>query len=247
MFDVEHIEYRFLILGDHKVGKKSLINRFKTMNSTRTYELHDIEAEKEYNKKIKDESLKKKIMTFAKTLTISQFNLDLRFHYIPPAHEKIQVNSYTEDPEENENTHNLNFDKMKRKIEKIIMKPSKTADCRIIFLFLFDLNDFRTFETAKLYYEEIDRFLNISNNYYKALIGSKVDVKTPFTNDEKSILQNFITENIFGYYEVSSKLFFQFEKYFEKMWFDLFEETNEHFSSKYFKERFNNIMTLRQT
>ena len=42
MSDIENIEYRFLIIGDEKVGKKSIINRFKSMNSTRTYEYEDI-------------------------------------------------------------------------------------------------------------------------------------------------------------------------------------------------------------
>jgi GTPase SAR1 family protein len=247
MFDIERIEYRFIVLGDHKVGKKSLINRFKSMNSTRTYEFEDIEAEKELYRKTKDEGVRKKIMTFAKTLTISQFSMEMRFFYVPPAQEKIAMNNYTEDPEEGENTHNLNFEKMKKRIEKILMKPSKTSNCNYVFLFLFDLNDFKTFEFAKLYFDEINKFINIDTNYYKVLLGTKVDIKTPFTNDEKNSLNAFITEYNFNYYEVSSKLFFPFEKYFEKMWFDLFEQTDDHFSSKYFKERFTNIMNLRQT
>ena len=81
----------------------------------------------------------------------------------------------------------------------------------------------------------------------KILIGNKVDLKNPFSNHEKQSLNSFLESTNIKYYEISSKLFFQFEIFFEKLFFCLFEKSNEQYETKYFKERFNNIMTLRQT
>lgn len=248
MSDIEHIEYRFLIIGDHKVGKRSIINRFKTMNATRTYEIEDAEASIDYNKSVKDEEMKRKIMTFYKTLTISQYYMELKFFYIPAADEKStdKKNEYNEELENNKG-HMMNFDKVKKSVEKILLKGSKSSECNLVFMFAFDLNDFNTFEIAKLYYDELSKYINAYDNNFSVLIGNKVDLKNPFETKEKESLENFIETNSINYYEISSKLFFKFENFFEKLFFDTFEKTNEQFKNKYFKERFHNIMTLKQT
>ena len=150
MTDVEHIEYRFIIIGDQKVGKRNIINRFKTMNATRTYEIEDQEGTNEANSNIKDDSMKRKIMTFYKTLTISQFYMELKFYYVPPAEEKSsdKKNEYNEELENNKG-HMLNFENVRKTVEKIMTKGSKAAECNHIFMFVFDLNNFlRSFRFA---------------------------------------------------------------------------------------------------
>jgi GTPase SAR1 family protein len=248
MTDVEHIEYRFIIIGDQKVGKKSIINRFKTMNATRTHDIEDAEGSFEANKNIKDETMKRKIMTFFKTLTISQFYMELKFFYVPAADEKSndKKNEYNEELENNKG-HLLNFDKVKKIVEKIMTKGSKAVECNHIFMFVFDLNNFASFEIVKLYHEELSKYIQAYNSNFSVLIGNKCDVRTPFEIHEKEMLESFIETNNVNYYEISSKLFFKFETFFEKLFFDTFEKSNEQFSTKYFKERFHNIMTLKQT
>jgi hypothetical protein len=216
------------------------------MNATRTYEIEDIEATIEDSKN-KEEN-KRKLMTYYKTLTISQFYMELKFFYVPPADERSndRKNEYNEELENNKN-HMLNFEKVKKTVESIMMNGSKSSECNLIFMFIVDLSDFNTFETVKVYHEELSKYINAYNNNHSVLIGNKVDMKNPFTDDEKKSLEMFIEVNAINYYEISSKLFFKFETFFEKLFFDTFEKSNEQFSTKYFRERFHNIMTLKQT
>jgi hypothetical protein len=218
------------------------------MNATRTYEIEDIELNNEYNKNIKDETMKRKFMTYYKTLTISQFYMELKFLYVPPAEERSsdKKNEYNEELE-NKNDHMMNFEKVKKTVESIMMKGTKSSECNLIFMFVFDLNDFNTFETVKNYYDELSKYINAYNNNCSVLVGNKVDSKNPFTEIEKKSLELFIETHSINYYEISSKLFFKFEPFFEKLFFNTYEKSNEQFSTKYFKERFHNIMSLKQT
>lgn len=187
---------------------------------------------------------------FTKVLSISKFTIDLRFFPIINA-EKFKYNENIHDElEELEKEHQMKFDKVKSDLEKIIMKasrPNMSFETKFVFVFVFDLENFETFDKIKVYYEELNKFLSIDDKHYKILLGNKLDRKTHFKSNQKENLFNFIEKNNFKYYEVSTKMFYNFEILFENIFFDNLMDLNEEFKSDYFKERFNYVMKLRPT
>jgi hypothetical protein len=54
-------EIRLYLIGDHSVGKKSIVKRFKTLNCSKTNEHFEEEEEKKNKKKEKKKKKKKKM------------------------------------------------------------------------------------------------------------------------------------------------------------------------------------------
>jgi hypothetical protein len=264
MSDIENIEIRICLIGEESVGKKSIIQRFKILNSSMTLEDPKLSDHKKNelkeitSKNLTDTFFSKKytgrekmklqsLINFTKVLTISNFNLELKFFPISPA-DNIEFADKINEEDEALREHKLKFDNMKSELERIIMKQptNPLAEVKFLFLFVIDLKNFESsFEKIRIYYDELNKYLNIEKQYFKAFIANKVDVKN--INIPREELNQFLTSHSFNYYEISTKMFFNFEKFFEKLFFDVLESSNESFSTKYFKERFNYIMTLRPT
>ena len=47
------------------------------------------------------------------------------------------------------------------------------------------------------------------------------------------------------YYEISTKIFFNFEKLFEKIFYDLLHNIDPYFNNKFFKEKLSNILMIK--
>lgn len=195
---------------------------------------------------------------FIKILTVSKFRFELKFFPISSADVDIQDNKMKEEEEEDEELekdHKLNFNKVISGIEKVINLPTTVqgAELRILFLFVYDITNFpESFEKIKIYFTELkDTVEAKSFNATKhiALIGNKVD-SIPKQFDRKEV-NNFLRENssssFINYYEISTKMFFSFEKFFEKIFFDIFGEMYDAFLTDYFRERFSNVLSLRET
>jgi hypothetical protein len=277
MSDHENIEFRFILIGEPDVGIKNIINRFKILNCSSTIdhsttnnnnllkkqvpEIKEVVTmNKTYSQSLSQQSQsqsltgtnfqKRKLINienYTKVLNISNFNIELRFFDIPSA-ERVQFNdNLNEEMEEVEKNHKMKFDKVKNEVQKVILKSSKPyTEVKYVFLFVFDLSKYETFEKVKIYYEELNKNLRIDDQHFKALIGNKVDIKVPFKVKESNF-EKFVENNNFNYYEISTKMFFSFENFFQRIFFDLFEKVNEHFPTTYFKERFSHVMTLKPT
>ena len=61
-------EIRLYLIGDHSVGKKSIVKRFKTLNCSKTNEHFEEEEEKKNKKKEKKKKKKKKMKKKKKPL-----------------------------------------------------------------------------------------------------------------------------------------------------------------------------------
>ncbi len=249
MSDIENIEIRVMLIGDDYVGKRAIISRFKILNSSAT--LHNLTDKNEpffsdkYNANQKKKLLS--LIDFSKLLTISNFNLEFKFFPISTA-DKIEVGDVISEDDELLRANKMKFDNIKSEIEKIMIKPPRiqNAEVKCLFMFVMDLSRFEeTFEKLKIYHDTLNKFYNIDQNHAKVLIGNKVDIKDNSIN--RHVIDEFSMKNRFIYNEISAKMFFNFEKFYEKLFFDTYENDNPGFSTKYFKERFNYVMTYRQT
>jgi len=270
MSDIENIEIRFCLIGEPQVGKSSIISRFKILNSSQTIKWNN-HAEKSQseikipNSPSRHENILKgneadnnkrkthkedRNQNFSKILTVSKFRLEFKFFPISPAVVDVRDNRMKEEEEEDEEMekdHKLNFEKVKSEIEKIINQPTtiKGAELKIIFLYIFDISNFpESFEKIKIYKEVIEG-KNFNSSHHQVLIANKID-SIPKNFDRKEVT-HYINESSLRYYEISTKMFFSFEKFFEKLFFDVFTDMYDSFNTEYFRERFNNIMILKET
>lgn len=276
MSDLENLELRVCLIGEQDVGKRSMISRYRMLNTSQTItwnNSHKNQIEKaqsnlgNYDSNIRSQdenkinknknenktSTQDSLNNFSKILTVSKYRIELKFFPISSAVLDLKENKVNDDEEEDEEVekdHKLNFNKAKSDIEKIVNLPTKNgAELKIIFLFVFDMNNFpESFEKIKIYRDELKDSIqsrNFLSNNYNALIGNKVDA-IPRNFDRREV-NNYLRETDLQYYEISTKMFFSFEKFFEKMFFDLFANMNEDFNSEYFRERFHNVLLLRET
>src|SRR5690606_21259315 len=88
------------------------------------------------------------LINFSKILTISNFNIELKFFPISPA-DNIEFADKINEDDEAVKEHKMKFDNIKSELERIILKQPNNplAEVKFLFLFMVDLNKFdHTFE-----------------------------------------------------------------------------------------------------
>ena len=270
MSENENYEIRIYLIGDPLVGKNSIAQRFLKLNTSKTVEdnffLKKNPKElykKSNNDKYKQMSNEKKleirkevqrleVQKTAKEISINGFNIILNFFPICEAEklENLKEEHLAKEEEEDyefEQYYRISLRKMRNQLYNNLTKQKKYENSIIehIFLFIFDLNDFITFERLEIYYYQLEKYFQISDNFKKALIGNKLDIKSFLKKPQQKRLDDFISNNNFNFYEISTRMFFNFEKFFEKLFFDLLGGLNENFSKENFKSRFNLLINKR--
>ena len=264
------IDLRIILLGDSNIGKKSLAHRFKILNSTETREisLKDLIKKKKLPNKLKvtkliknnnqlSEEEKKDILKEDKRIDLMRFTKIFRMEinsihvsFCPCPDAEILDYDYVPKDEDDENYEfekefKISIRNINKSIKDIIMRPpdDSRATIEILFLLCFDLSNFSSFENLVIYFSQINKNLNITKNDFKlALIGTKLDSKKPMKNEEKENFENFRKQLNLNYYEVSSLMFFNFEKFFEKLILDIYGDVFPFFQNEVYKNIFHNIL-----
>jgi len=228
----------------------------KTISKNEYEDLQELTT-KDQKSNIQKTFLQKKIenlTNFTKIFHIANTYFELNFFNCPTA-ENLQFSDKINEEDDVERMHKMKLDKLKKFIKTEIQKPSKfDVEVKFLFMFVFDITNQKTLERIKIYYEELNKIflLNVekssnSKTYFHVLIGNKIDLKLPYENIDRDFLESFISQNKFNYYEISGKLNYNFEKFFEKMFFDLFVKYFNCFSSDYFKNRFVKLLNTTRT
>ena len=270
----KNLEIRILIIGEAGVGKKTITKRFKLLNCTETKETsfsklllkpnesksvkkgnytYDTELEEilleEERQKQKKEEIRLKLMNFIKIYKIDLDIIEISFYPVADA-EPLPMDYIPKDDDEDyifETEHKISLRKLNNEIAKILMKPLShiSNQLELIFFFCFDLSDKNSLEQLGLYYSQINKNYNLKNHSHSILIGNKLDKKN-VDNEFQERINNFINENSMKYYEISTFMFFNFENFFEKLFFQIFGDCAS-FSQKPFKENFHNILAKKST
>ena len=84
-----------------------------------------------------------------------------------------------------------------------------------IFVFMYDLSDFTTFERMMLYYDSVNRRFKLHENKAKCvIIGNKSEKKMLFNKEDLEKMDSFYHLNeSFQKFEISNKLHFNFSKF----------------------------------
>ena len=291
----ENFELRIILIGENGVGKKSIVNRFRLLNCTKSKEIKnknvplkekDLNCSKEKsnenknfiftdktkskkNLKLKvqqDEDLTKEeiqqkkldlrteekrinLMNFSKIYKIEMNFIEIKFY---PCNEAKPLPFDYDLKEEDifyefEKQYKFSIKELLKELQEIIISPTDNLNTQIEFLFLlcFDLSNINSFEKLLIYFNQIEKHLNLSSNFKIALIGNKLDKKNPMIDEQKEGIYNLVKQLKTQYYEISSLMFFSFEKFFENLIFDNFGDL-PIFSSLDAKKNFIDILTQRQ-
>ena len=232
---------------EKKNKKKDNIN-IQSNNETKTKTKSEAEefTKDEIDQKkmeIRREEKRQELMNFSK---IYKFNMNrLEIHFYPCIEAQPLAYDYElkEDDEfyEFEKEYKLTIKPLIKELEHIIVKPSENENSQVEFIFLlcFDLSDIKSFERLLIYFTLIEKHFKLSSNFKIVIVGNKLDKKNTMNNEQKEGIENLISQLNTKYYEISSLLFFPFEKFFELLLLDNFSHLpmfSKEQSRNYFHE-----------
>ena len=280
-----YFEYRIFLIGEPKVGKKSIINKINNSPCTQTIKYQKKKEKKKNSKskdkfkiknmKIKDNNLENKTdekkeekneeknkNNIVKLYNILKFKITLISYYIKPAipipidydndeqdsdyeiesNQKIILKDIKKSIKENLYSTELKIDEHSLKDYQIII--------RNLFFFVFDLSNYSSFEYLISYFNSLNKYFsfnNEENNISCILIGNKLDKKIIFDQEQQNDLNNFIKKFQIPYYEISTRIFFPFEKIFEKILLENLSQIESSFKKEHIIQNMKQIFENKST
>lgn len=199
------------------------------------------------NKYLKEFEQNEKLYNFKKVIKVPLFTtLDNKFYNIEPTYPILFDDFNKSELDEVERVHKMKFDACKADINNLLTKPNKTNPV-YIFCFVFDLSNFSSFEKIEVYYKELERVYNFKDKYKQILVGNKLDLAFNFKDEEKEKIKIFINEHNLKYYEISTKMIFNFEIFYASLFYTLFKNESPMFLDKFFMESFHHILNFKET
>ena len=196
---------------------------------------------------------RKNLMKFKKIFIVGKTRLEFNFFPIKSAEEKIMTglnDARDEDEEVKFGDKLINFKSIQEEIRNYLIKEKKdeSSDINNLFLFVYDLKNFSTFKKLELYYNKLNDYFKIDNNYIKALLGNKLDSKIVVPKKDKNYLKTFLKNNHeLKYYEISTYNYFNFENFFEMLFKDIISPSYEELQKPTFLNRFHLVLHSRPT
>ena len=196
---------------------------------------------------------RKNLMKFKKIFIVGKTRLEFNFFPIKSAEEKNMtgLNDAREDEEEIKFGNKLiNFKSIQEELRNLLTKEPKdsSSDINNLFLFVYDLKNFSTFKKLELYYKKLNDYFKIDDNYLKALLGNKADLKKVVSKRDKDYLDTFLKKNPnLKYYEISTYNYYNYENFFEMLFTDLISPTDEELQKPTFLNRFHLVLHSRPT
>ena len=265
------IELRVILVGELGVGKKSIVKRFKMINTSETKIIstkeeknlntketketnisenntliteqktkREIEKEKieneDRNMRIKREEKRIELMNFSLIYKIRMNYFEVKFY---PCIEGIPLEYDYESKEDDddlyeiEKEYKVSLRPFLNELKEIVLNPPENPNNQLEFLFLlcFDLSNYDSYKRLLIYFNQIEKKMKISENSKIALIGNKLDKKITVSKEEKEEINNLKKKIKANYYEISTMMFFPFDKFFENLIEDNFQDfpflTNE--------------------
>jgi len=185
----------------------------------------------------------------SKLFNIYKTKIIFKPYFISPA-EDIPYDSILKDDEDSdyefEKENKITMKGIRNDIDKImnikktIIEYDKIIGYKMnvyyIFIFLYDMSDYLSYENIIKYYTFLKNKYNFENeeNFINCIVGNKKDKKIFFNSEQNKTMNDFIYKNNLKHYEISTKPFFNFSKFFVELikdnigplYEDLFKEEN---------------------
>ena len=198
----------------------------------------------------------------SKLYNIFKTKMIFKPYFIPPA-EELLFDANPKDDEDSdyefEKENKLTMKGVKRDINRIMnikntmIEFDKISGYTIyiyyIFLFLYDTTDYSSFEAVIKYFDRLEVKYNITkdDNLIPCIIGNKIDKNLLFNEEQIKTLNEFITKYNFKHYEISTKPFFNFSKFYSQFIIDNLGPKHEFFGENNFKEELKKIIENKST
>lgn len=176
----------------------------------------------------------------AKLYCVNVNKIVIKLFCIPKA-EKIPFDYIPQDDDEEyglEKEHNFSFDGIRKDLnEKLEIKDTIISQDKLygfntsiftLFVFLYDLSNFSSFESLVLYYSKISKLYHIKEeeNFKACIVGNKFDKKIWMNKEQENIYNDFMKNTQLKKFEVSTKPYFVFDKFFIDFFLDNFSKFN---------------------
>ena len=198
----------------------------------------------------------------SKLFNIFKTKMIFKPYFISPA-EDILFDSNSKDDEDSdyefEKEHKLTMKGVKRDINQIMnikntmIELDKISGYTIyiyyIFLFLYDTTEYSSFETVIKYFDRLEAKYNITkdDSLIPCIIGNKSDRNSLFNEEQTKTLNEFITKYNIKHYDISTKPFFNFSKFYSQFIIDNLGPKHEFFEENNFKDELRKIIENKST
>ena len=228
--DKSTITINLFIIGDEGVGKKTFISRLNTMPCTKQnknkYKPKE-EKKQKNDSESEDEKPKKKETIYIPPPSSNQLeyklgNIILRIQgFIIDGATQCRIDEDVSSDDEIVHEYHIKFSMTKKCILnylKMLNNNDKNIN-ETIFLFMYDLSDFTTFERMMLYYDSLNRKFKLNENKVKCFImGNKSEKKMLLNKEDNEKMNSFFKlDSNFKKFEISNKLHFNFSKFLNEL------------------------------
>ena len=260
-------------LGNTSSANKKLQTESKDVTSSKEKEKNkSIETNKTINAGYKINFLPSKIAKSkiyhrppipefpSKLFNVFKTKMVFKPYFIPPA-EDLLFDSKEKDEEDSdyefEKEQRLTMKGVKKDINKImnlkktIIEMDNLGGYKIyvyyLFIFLYDMADYTSFETLIKYFDRLEAKYEITSdeNLLACVIGNKKDRNISFTEEQSKTLNEFINKYNLKHYEISTKPFFNFSKFYTQLIIDNFGPMHEAFEENNFTEELKKVVENR--
>ena len=178
----------------------------------------------------------------AKLYCVNFNKIVIKIFCIPKAEKQPSDFIPRDDDEEYEleKEHNISFDGIRRDLnEKLGIKDTVISQDKLngfntsiftLFVFLYDLSNFYSFESLILYYSKIAKIYHLGEeeNFKACIVGNKKDKKVNLEKDQVNIYNEFLKNTQLKKFEVSTKPYFVFDNFFINFFLQSFSMFNQN-------------------
>ena len=228
------IQIKLILIGDISVGKKAFVSRMNSLQCTKS---------------------QRKDLPGILSSKILEYNLNTTSIFIQCYIAKGAVNildiddsDSSDEDEEIRHEYKIQLNETKKSIIDMFKAISKNAENdpnslqETVFIFMYDMSDFSTFERLLIYYDSISRKFGLKGNSKCVVIGNKIDRRIVFKDDEYDKINSFMKVDNFRKYDISTKINFSFKQFFYDL---IINSISEDVS--YNKEKFKAILNNKTT
>ena len=236
LFKIEE-ERSFSRRPSQRLGKKETTNRDITTTN-------NFQGANNSSSKILDVSSVNRMKNFrdpvpefpGKLYCVNLNKIVIKIFCIPKA-EKLPPDFIPRDDDEEyelEKEHNISFDGIRKDLnEKLGVKDTVIPNEKLngynisiftLFVFLYDMSNFYTFESLILYYSRIAKIyrLNDEANFKACIIGNKKDKQVNMEKEQESVYNEFLKNTQLKKFEISTKPYFLFDNFFIDFFLECF-------------------------
>ena len=193
----------------------------------------------------------------SKLFNIFKAKMIFKPYFISPAEDLLNGPNSNDDEDsdyEFEKQYKLTMKGVKRDIDQVIkgqktvIEIEKLNGYKIfvynIFIFIYDMTDYSSFETIIKYFDRLETKYNITKNenLIPCIIGNKKDKNILFNDENSKTLHDFINKYNLKHYEISTKPFYDFAKFYSQFIIDTLSPMHAFFEENNFKQELKKII-----